>query len=152
MTPYILRAIPFDYTSSGLLDHVLYCHAGTSSVRILENKLGILAPVSSPENQSVELDVHRPVEYVFPYDYDGKGKADHLVYYWPGTGSIAIFRNDCGTLTVVYENTVDELGIGGYDLRSGRDRIFPFAYFSGKENQLCLYRPGTGTFWILRRF
>jgi hypothetical protein len=153
VTPDILRAIPFDYTCSGLLDHVLYYHAGTASVRILENKRGALAPMFSPDNQSVELDVHRTVEYVFPYDYDGKGKADHLVYYWPGTGSIAIFRNDGGTLTVVYENTVDELGIGGYDLRSGRDRIFPFAYFpSGKENQLCLYRPGTGTFWILRRF
>lgn len=41
-------------------------------------------------------------------------------------------------------------GIGGYDLRSAADRAFAFDYDgTGKLDHLALYRPGTGTFWIL---
>jgi hypothetical protein len=42
-------------------------------------------------------------------------------------------------------------GIGGYDLRSPADRAFAFDFdSSGKLDHLVLYRPGTGTIWILK--
>jgi len=42
-------------------------------------------------------------------------------------------------------------GIGGYDLASPADRVFAFDYTSsGKLDHLVLYRPGTGTIWILQ--
>ncbi|KAJ5414997.1 M10A family peptidase [Penicillium cosmopolitanum] len=51
--------------------------------------------------------------------------------------------------TPVYNST--EGGIGGYDLRAFADRAFAFDYdHSGKLDHLVLYRPGTGTIWILK--
>jgi len=89
------------------------------------------------------------IKRLFLYDYDGTGKADHLVLYQPGTGNILILRYRSG----IFSTACEQSGIGLYDLRSSQDRIFPFAYFpKGKASELCLYRPGTGTFWILRRF
>jgi hypothetical protein len=42
-------------------------------------------------------------------------------------------------------------GIGGYDLRGTGDQAFAFDYdSSGKLDHLVLYRPGTGTIWILK--
>ena len=42
-------------------------------------------------------------------------------------------------------------GIGGYDLLSAADRAFAFDYDStGKLDHLALYRPATGTIWILK--
>ncbi len=41
-------------------------------------------------------------------------------------------------------------GIGGYDLKSTADLVFPFDYNgTGITDHLVLYRPGTGTIWIL---
>jgi microsomal dipeptidase-like Zn-dependent dipeptidase len=43
-------------------------------------------------------------------------------------------------------------GIGGYDLRDPADEAFAFDYDgSGKLDHLALYRPGTGTIWILKQ-
>jgi spore germination protein YaaH len=43
-------------------------------------------------------------------------------------------------------------GIGGYDLASPADRAFAFDYDgSGKLDHLVVYRPGTGTIWILKK-
>jgi hypothetical protein len=50
----------------------------------------------------------------------------------------------------VYQQGDPGQGIGGYDLKSRADRVFalnstPYAHL----DQLVLYRPGTGTIWIL---
>jgi hypothetical protein len=51
----------------------------------------------------------------------------------------------------VYAQGDPGAGIGGYDLRSAADRAFAFDYdHSGRLDYLALYRPGTGTIWILR--
>jgi hypothetical protein len=43
------------------------------------------------------------------------------------------------------------LGIDGYDLASPADRAFAFDYdHSGKLDHIALYRPATGTMWILK--
>ena len=80
---------------------------------------------------------------VFP-----KTKLDHIVLYRPGTGTIWIIRNNQGTFAPIYAGNQ---GIGGYDLASTTDRIFTFDYdHNGRQNYLVLYRPGTGTMWILK--
>ena len=41
--------------------------------------------------------------------------------------------------------------IGGYDLKSPADRAFSFDYDgNGRMDHIGLYRPGTGTIWILQ--
>jgi len=80
---------------------------------------------------------------------------DHLVIYRPGTGTIWILQNQLGLFTPVFQrgNPGSGNGIGGYDLSSSTDRIFAFDYgHTGRQNYLSLYRPGTGTIWILQRF
>jgi hypothetical protein len=59
-----------------------------------------------------------------------------------GCGPIA----GCGQLSVF-----SLFGIGGYDLGAPEDQTFGFDYDgSGKLDHLVVYRPGTGTIWILK--
>jgi len=91
-------------------------------------------------------------DQVFAFDYDSSGKLDHLALYRPGTGTIWILKNTAGAFAPVYQQGDPGRGIGGYDLRSASDRALTFDYdSSGKLNHLTLYRPGTGTIWILRK-
>ncbi len=56
-----------------------------------------------------------------------------------------------GDRPVYGDGGIMALGIGGYDLRSAADLAFAFDYASsGRLDHLALYRPGTGTFWILK--
>lgn len=42
-------------------------------------------------------------------------------------------------------------GIGGYDLKSSADIVFAFDYnHSGKLDHIALYRPGNGSFFIVK--
>src|SRR5258708_3898160 len=96
-------------------------------------------------------DLADPADRVFAFDYDGSGKLDHLVLYRPGQGTIWILRNSAGDFTPVYHMGAPGTGIGGYDLADPADRAFAFDYDgSGKLPDPALYRPGTGTFWILK--
>jgi hypothetical protein len=55
------------------------------------------------------------------------------------------------SFTPVYAHGAPGDGIGGYDLSDPADRVFSFDYSgSGHQDHLALYRPGTGTIWILR--
>jgi hypothetical protein len=77
-------------------------------------------------------------------------RVDHLALYRPGTGTIWILRNNGGQFSPVYQQGDPGNGIGGYDLRRASDRVFAFDYNSnGRLDHLVLYRPGTGTIWIL---
>ena len=145
------RALAFDYSHTGKLDHVLLYRPGTGVLYILQNSYGLFTSVFC--QSEAYGGIGKVPEYMFPYDYDGSRKTDHLVFYWPGTGVISILKNNDGSFTPVYGYAEPGNGIGRYDLKSRSDRMFPFAYFpKGTASQLCLYRPGTGTFWILRRF
>lgn len=147
------RLFAFDYSRSGKADHIFAYRRGTETICILQNKAGLFTSVFSQSNTSGGIGLLYPSARVFAYDYEGYGKPDHLVFYWPGTGSVSIFQSNNGVFTSVDTNEHSGDGIGRYDLKSSRDRMFPFAYFPKRPaNQLCLYRPGTGTFWILRRF
>lgn len=146
------RILAFDYKRSGKPDHILvYSSENATEMAILENREGVFTTVFSQKTLTGGLAVEpQTPQSLYAYDYDGSGNADHLVVYWPKSGRIVIFRNDVHSFTPVYSS---ENGIGKYDLRSPADRIFSFSYFpKGTASQMCLYRPGTGTFWILRRF
>jgi hypothetical protein len=96
------------------------------------------------------FDLKSPADLAFAFDYDGSGKMDHLALYRPGTGTIWILKNVAGNFSPVYHQGDPGNGIGGYDLKSPADRAFAFDNNgSGKMDHLALYRPGTGTIWIL---
>jgi hypothetical protein len=145
------RVFAFDYSSSGRLDHlVLYRRTGTGTIWILRNDAGTFTPVyqrGEPGDGIGGYDLASPADRVFAFDYNNVGKLDHLVLYRPGEGNIWILRNSAGTFTPVYAS---DSGIRGYDLTDSSDRALAFDYNgNGRRDNLVLYRPGTGTIWIL---
>ena len=63
---------------------------------------------------------------------------------------MSILRNNNGVFLSVYQQGDPGNGIGGYNLLSPADPVFAFDYDSnGKLDYLALYRPGTGTMWLL---
>ena len=147
-------AFAFDYDSSGKLDHLALYRPGTGTIWILKNSGGTFTPVyqqGSPGNGIGGYDLKSPADLAFAFDYDSSGKLDHLALYRPGTGTIWILKNSGGTFTPLYAQGDPGNGIGGYDLASPADRAFAYDYDgSGKLDHLALYRPGTGTLWILK--
>jgi hypothetical protein len=148
------RAFAFDYDGSGTLDHLVLYRPGTGTIWILKNTAGTFPQVytsGDPASGIGGYDLSSPADQVFAFDYDGSGKLDHLVLYRPGTGTIWILKNTAGTFSAVYTPGDPASGIGGYDLSSPADQVFAFDYDgSGKLDHLVLYRPGTGTIWILK--
>jgi hypothetical protein len=144
----------FDYDSSGRLDHLTLYRPGTGTIWILKNSSGVFSPVyrqGDPGNGIGGYDLKSPADRVFAFDYDSSGKLDHLVLYRPGTGTMWILKNSGGVFSPVYHQGDPGNGIGGYDLKSPADRAFAFDYdSSGKLDHLALYRPATGTMWILK--
>ncbi|MBT2511093.1 zinc metalloprotease [Streptomyces sp. ISL-98] len=147
------RAFAYDYGSTGKQDHLALYRPGTGTIWILRNQGGQFSPVyqeGDPGKGIGGYDLRSPADQVFAFDYEATGKQDHLALYCPGTGTIWILRNQGGQFSPVYQEGDPGKGIGGYDLRSPADRAFAFDYSgSGKLDHLVLYRPGTGTFWIL---
>ncbi|MBI3445129.1 MAG: S53 family peptidase, partial [Magnetospirillum sp.] len=148
------RAIAFDYDHSGKTDHIALYRPGTGTMWILKNNAGIFTPVyhqGDPGNGIGGYNLKSPADQAFAFDYDHSGKMDHIALYRPGTGTIWILKNNAGTFTPVYQQGDPGNGIGGYNLKSPADQIIAFDYeHSGKRDYLALYRPGTGTIWILK--
>ena len=67
--------------------------------------------------------------------------------YRPGTGIIWIMKNSGGVFSSAYEGS----GLGGYELKSGADRVIAFDYeHSGKLDYLVLFRLGTDIIWVVK--
>jgi hypothetical protein len=148
------QAFAFDYDSSGKQDHLALYRPGTGTMWILRNKGGVFTPVYAEGDPGTGIggyDLKSAADRAFAFDYDSSGRLDHLALYRPGTGTMWILRNKGGVFTPVYAEGDPGTGIGGYDLKSGSDCVFGFDYDgSGKVDHLVLYRPGTGTIWILK--
>jgi len=148
------RVLPFDYDHSGKMDHLVLYRPGTGTIWILKNKHGVFSPVyhqGAPGNGIGGYDLASTADRVHAFDYDHSGKLDYLVLYRPGTGTIWILKNHLGAFTPVYHQGAPGTGIGGYDLKSTADRVFAFDYnHINQPDHLGLYRPGTGTIWILQ--
>jgi hypothetical protein len=90
-----------------------------------------------------------------PLESGGGTANDGLFLYRPGRGAAWVVRsNGDGTFDGVY--TVDDNGpappngIAGYDLISTADRVLAFDYDGDGDQDLFLYRPGTGGAWVAR--
>ncbi|TFK50254.1 hypothetical protein OE88DRAFT_342216 [Heliocybe sulcata] len=146
------RMCPFDYDHSGKADHLLVYRPGTGTIWILKNCAGQFMPVFAqmvPGTGIGGCNLASVADRIFAYDYDSTGKLDHLVIYRPGTGMVWILKNDCGSFTAVY---AQNNGIGGYNLDSHADRAFAFDYEgNGKLDEIVLYRPGAGIFCIIQK-
>lgn len=149
------RVFALDYNSVGKLDHLCLYRPGTGAFFILQNSGGTFTPVYSqgdPGSGIGGYDLKHVNDVAFAFDYEATGKLDHIVLYRPGFGAIYILKRSGTTWGPVYAQSHLGSGIGGYDLKSANDRIFAFDYnHSGSLDHLAIYRPGKGTFWILRR-
>jgi Zn-dependent metalloprotease len=159
------RAFAFDFNvngSTGRLDHIVLYRPGTGTIWILEkDNTSIFKPVYSQGDPGIGIggyDLASPADRAFAFDYNSSGRMDHIALYRPGTGTIWIVRwippsgGNPGVFRPVYVQGDPGNGIGGYDLASPADRAFAFDYnSSGRMDHIALYRPGTGTMWILKK-
>jgi peroxiredoxin len=148
------RVFAFDYGGTGKVDHLALYRPGTGTFWILKNDAGTFSPVYAQGDPGLGIggyDLQSDADRAFAFDHDSSGRLDHIVLYRPGTGTIWILKRTGSTFTPVYAQGDPGGGIGGYDLLSPNDRAFAFDYDgSGKLDHLVLYRPGTGTIWILK--
>lgn len=145
------RSFAFDYDHSGKLDHIVLYHPGVGSIYILKNKNGTFDPVYLQGDPGVGIggySLNSSTDRIFAFDYDQSGKMDHLVLYNPGGNDCAILKNEKGIFSPVYQGA--GVGIATYNFASKADRAFAFDNdHSGKMDHIAVYRPGTGTFWII---
>ena len=150
------KAFAFDYHHRGNLDHIAVCYPGTGLFLMLTKYNGTITTVFTQENGLGGYDLKSPKDLAFAFDYDHSGKQDHIVLYRPGTGILWIIGSEKGIFLPVFQQGdpnrgIHGRGIGGYDLKSDSDRALAFDYdHSGNLDHIVLYRPGTGTIWILR--
>lgn len=148
------KRFAFDYDHTGNLDHLFFYRPGTGIFAIVKHQNGNFSRVSrsgDPSNGIGGFDLKSPSDLAFAFDYDHTGKQDHIVLYRPGTGAITILKNSNGTFQAVYRQGDLGRGIGGYDLKSAKDRAFAFDYErSGYNDHIVFYRPGTGIIWIIK--
>src|SRR5947209_13709889 len=149
------RAFAFDYDHSGKMDHIVLYRPGTGTMWILKNNGGTFTPVyhqGDPGHGIGGFDLKSSADRAFALDWDHSGKLDHIALYRPGTGTFWVLTNNNGTFTAASAEGDPGIGVGGYDLKSAADQSFAFDYEgSGHQDYLAMYRPGTGTFWILKR-
>lgn len=148
------KRFAFDYDHSGKLDHLCLYRPGTGIFSIVKHTDGNFSSVyrSSDKNEGIGgYDLKSFGDLAFAFDYDHTGKQDHIVLYRPGTGAFTILKNNNGTFQPVYHQGDPGHGISDYDLKNAKDRAFAFDYDrSGYNDHIALYRPGTGTIWIIK--
>src|SRR5580658_4515760 len=147
-------AFAFDFQSTGKLDHLVLYRPGTGTIWILQNDGGVFTPVfhqGAPGNGIGGYNLQSTADRIFAFDFDSSGKQDHLALSRPGTGTMWLRKNGGGVFTPVFRQGDPGDGIGGYNLKSTADLAFAFDFQStGKLDHMALYRPGTGTIWILK--
>jgi hypothetical protein len=144
------QIVAFDYEHSGKQDYLLLYRPGLNQARILAHGSGNTFSSVYHAAGIGGYDMTSDADRIVPFDYDKSGKMDHLLLYRPGAKRASVVRHNAGnTFAAVYSNT--QSGIGGYDLASSLDQVIAYDYEqTGKLDHLLLYRPGSGTVWILR--
>jgi hypothetical protein len=142
------RIIAFDYEHSGKLDHLILYRPGAGKFYIIKLVDGIFKIIRQSESGVGECDLMSEHDRIFPFDFDHSNRLDHLVIYRPGTGNFTILKNKQSNFITVTKG----LGLGPrLDLKGSDDRIFAFDYEGiGKLDHLAAYRPGSGTFVIIK--
>ncbi|MGV9383641.1 S1 family peptidase [Nonomuraea sp. NPDC003707] len=146
------RITAFDYEGSGKLDHLVLYRPGAGMVSILKRGAdGTYAPVYSSAAGGIGgYDLKGTADQIIAFDYENSGKLDHLLLYRPGSETAWVLQHGAGnTFRAVFHSST---GIGGYDLKSTRDRIIAFDFQgSGGQSHLLLYRPMDGIAWVVGR-
>jgi hypothetical protein len=137
------QVVPFDYDSSGKLDHLVLYRPGAQLISILGSGGGAWTTVFSSTTGIGGYDLKSAADRIVAFDYNHSGKLDHLLLYRPGSRVAYVLKHGTGnTFTPVFMSTT---GIGGYDLADVRDQVIAYDYgSSGKLDHLLVYRPGAG--------
>lgn len=158
----------FDFTSSGSRDHFALYRPGSRMFAVVGNRTARPAVDYGVKFWSLPGGVGDGVnafddassnDVLFPYDYLGTGKADHIVCLRSVAGSDSnagpfwIMKNAGGGLfhAQTAGNGIRLRGGGSYDLKGGGgDRVVPFdATGSGRTTDLVAWRVG-GTCWVMQ--
>ncbi|MFI6603913.1 putative Ig domain-containing protein [Nonomuraea sp. NPDC050536] len=94
-------------------------------------------------------DCLNPADQLFAFDYEGTGKADHLVAYRPvdGQAKMWVMKRTVDGFKEVFASDSQNFP---YQLGTG-DLICPFDYrHAGKLDHVVVYRPGTGRVSVLK--
>ncbi|WP_143082578.1 S1 family peptidase [Nonomuraea wenchangensis] len=146
------RIIAFDYGHSGKSDHLVAYRPGAGMVSILKRGTdGSHVPVYSTADGGLGgYNLKSTADQIIAFDYEDTGKLDHLLLYRPGGQTAWVLKHGAGnTFGAVFHSST---GIGGYDLKSTRDRIIAFDLrSSGGQGHLLLYRPLDGIAWFVGR-
>ncbi len=153
------RVLSFDYNGDGKQDLFLYRPGAGAAYVARSNGDGTFTAVyavgdngSAAPNGIAGYDLLAPSDIALPFDYDGDGKSD-LLLYRPGTGAVFVAHsNGDGTFTATHavgdNGSAEPNGIAGYDLLSPNDRVLAFDYDGDRKQDLLLYRPGTGAVFV----
>lgn len=89
------RAIAYDYTNTGRLDHLIFYRAGTGIVFILRNNGGQFTALYQEGISGRGIggyDLASTTDRIIAFDNDSKGLSNYLVNYRPGAGAFWILR------------------------------------------------------------
>lgn len=148
------RIFAFDYDHSGKQDHLVIYRPGAGIFCILRNDghdTGTFTPVyCTHQGVGHHRLASRHHDRAFAFDWDGTGMMDYVALYRPGDAVFSVVKIDNGTLTSVW--TSPGQGLGHYNLADHRDTAFAYDWaHTGRRDHVALYRPGTGTFWVVAR-
>jgi hypothetical protein len=141
------RVVPFDFASTGKLDHLLIYRPGVGTAYVVKKGAGNTFTRLYAGAGIGGFDLLSTADRVVPFDFAHTGKLDHLLVYRPGVGTAFVVKKGTGnTFTQVYVGD----GIGGYDLRDPRDQVVAFDYDgTGRRDHLVVFRPGVGTVFVV---
>lgn len=132
------------------MDYLVCYRPGRGAVSIIKNVKGVFKPVFESKDHGAGIggfDLSQIEDRAFALDYEHSGKMDYLVFYRPGSGICTILKNEKGEFKSVFSS---KTGIGGWDLADKRDLGLAFDLDgTGKRDNVCWYRPGTGIVWVL---
>ncbi len=166
------RLFAFDFESTGKADHLAWYGLDSNGFHVFKKAGDEQKSKSVPYSidwiaYSTQWGVagYQPFGYydqIFPFDFDGSGKLDHLVIYRPGAQNIFLilkttknkytgargYSRDRNFNVVFFSKGT----LGGYDLSDGLNRACALDYNStGKTDHLVLYRPGLRRFSVLAK-
>jgi hypothetical protein len=142
------RVVPFDFASTGKLDHLLVYRPGVGTAFVVKKGADNTFTLVYAGAGIGGYDLRNTHDQVVAFDYDGTGRRDHLVVFRPGVGTVFVVKGEGSTFTRVFSGS----GIGGYDLRDTRDRMVAFDYaHTGKADHLLVYRPGVGIAYVVKK-
>ena len=142
------RVVPFDFASTGKLDHLLIYRPGVGTAYVVRKGAGNTFTRVYAGAGVGGFDLLNTADRVVPFDFAHTGKLDHLLVYRPGAGTAFVVKKGTGnTFTQVYVGA----GIGGYDLKNPHDQVVAFDYDgTGRRDHLVVFRPGVGTLFVVK--